>query len=128
MSMAGWFIVLLALVSANVPFLNQRLFAEVNPVRWTGSHVGRVLRRAPELDFREILRQSWKLLEVRKHPGVPMAQHRDTFLSLFSPPWLRYARTSIVRRVPEAQIPVAARSPARRMVDDVNSSSLRRVA
>jgi hypothetical protein len=32
MSAAGWFIVLLALVGANVPFLNQRLFAVV-PVR-----------------------------------------------------------------------------------------------
>ncbi|WP_250513666.1 DUF2818 family protein [Caballeronia sp. INDeC2] len=32
MSAAGWFIVLLALVFANVPFLNQRLFAVV-PVR-----------------------------------------------------------------------------------------------
>ncbi|MGF6605044.1 hypothetical protein P3T23_009805, partial [Paraburkholderia sp. GAS448] len=40
------FIVLLALVGANVPFLNQRLFAEVNPVRWTGSHAGGVLRGA----------------------------------------------------------------------------------
>ncbi|WP_206953037.1 DUF2818 family protein [Trinickia acidisoli] len=29
MSAAGWFIVLLALVGANVPFLNQRLFAVV---------------------------------------------------------------------------------------------------
>ncbi|AET89525.1 MULTISPECIES: DUF2818 family protein [Caballeronia] len=29
MSAAGWFIVLLALVFANVPFLNQRLFAVV---------------------------------------------------------------------------------------------------
>jgi hypothetical protein len=29
MSAAGWFIVLLALVLANVPFLNQRLFAIV---------------------------------------------------------------------------------------------------
>jgi hypothetical protein len=83
MSAAGWFIVLLALVGANVPFLNQRLFAEVNPLRWTGSHARRVLRRAPELDFREILRQSWKLVEVRKHPGVPIAQHRDTFFQSF---------------------------------------------
>ncbi|KND56361.1 putative transmembrane protein [Candidatus Paraburkholderia kirkii] len=32
MSAAGWFIVLLALVGANVPFLNQRLFAVV-PLR-----------------------------------------------------------------------------------------------
>jgi hypothetical protein len=32
MSAAGWFIVLLALVGANVPFLNQRLFA-VAPLR-----------------------------------------------------------------------------------------------
>jgi hypothetical protein len=29
MSAAGWFIVLLALVGANLPFLNQRLFAVV---------------------------------------------------------------------------------------------------
>ncbi|MGF6466042.1 DUF2818 family protein [Paraburkholderia youngii] len=29
MSAAGWFIVLLALVGANLPFLNQRLFAAV---------------------------------------------------------------------------------------------------
>jgi hypothetical protein len=29
MSAAGWFIVLLALVGANVPFFNQRLFAVV---------------------------------------------------------------------------------------------------
>lgn len=29
MSAAGWFIVLLALVGANIPFLNQRLFAVV---------------------------------------------------------------------------------------------------
>ena len=29
MSAAGWFIVLLALVCANLPFLNQRLFAVV---------------------------------------------------------------------------------------------------
>lgn len=29
MSAAGWFIVLLAFVAANVPFLNQRLFALV---------------------------------------------------------------------------------------------------
>ncbi|RFU43790.1 DUF2818 family protein [Paraburkholderia sp. DHOC27] len=29
MSAAGWFIVLLALVGANLPFLNQRLFAFV---------------------------------------------------------------------------------------------------
>ncbi|CAD6554141.1 DUF2818 family protein [Paraburkholderia sabiae] len=32
MSAAGWFIVLLALVGANVPFLNQRVFGVV-PVR-----------------------------------------------------------------------------------------------
>ncbi|PMS18742.1 DUF2818 domain-containing protein [Trinickia dabaoshanensis] len=32
MSAAGWFIVLLALVGANVPFFNQRLFAVV-PLR-----------------------------------------------------------------------------------------------
>jgi hypothetical protein len=32
MSAAGWFIVLLALVGANVPFLNQRLFGVV-PLR-----------------------------------------------------------------------------------------------
>ncbi|CAG4916420.1 DUF2818 family protein [Paraburkholderia gardini] len=32
MSAAGWFIVLLALVGANLPFLNQRLFAVV-PVK-----------------------------------------------------------------------------------------------
>jgi hypothetical protein len=32
MSAAGWFIVLLAFVSANLPFLNQRLFA-VLPLR-----------------------------------------------------------------------------------------------
>ncbi|WP_250451786.1 DUF2818 family protein [Caballeronia sp. ATUFL_M2_KS44] len=32
MSAAGWFIVLLALVGANIPFLNQRLFAVV-PLR-----------------------------------------------------------------------------------------------
>ncbi|MGN6652920.1 DUF2818 family protein [Trinickia sp.] len=32
MSAAGWFIVLLALVGANVPFFNQRLFALV-PLR-----------------------------------------------------------------------------------------------
>ncbi|MGF6782353.1 hypothetical protein P3T21_007594 [Paraburkholderia sp. GAS334] len=56
MSVAGWFIVLLALVGTNMPFLNQRLFAEVNPVRWTRSYTGRVLRRAPELDFRESFR------------------------------------------------------------------------
>ena len=31
MSAADWFIVLLALVGANVPFVNQRLFVEVNP-------------------------------------------------------------------------------------------------
>lgn len=40
MSAAGWFIVLLALVFANVPFLNQRLFAVV-PLRLaepTGRH------------------------------------------------------------------------------------------
>jgi Na+(H+)/acetate symporter ActP len=30
MSAAGWFIVLLALVGANLPFLNQRLFAVVS--------------------------------------------------------------------------------------------------
>jgi hypothetical protein len=29
MSAAGWFIVLLALLFANLPFLNQRLFAAV---------------------------------------------------------------------------------------------------
>jgi hypothetical protein len=48
MSVAGWFIVLLALVGANVPFLKHRLSAEVNPVRGTGSHAGVVLRRAPD--------------------------------------------------------------------------------
>ncbi|AXE98974.1 DUF2818 family protein [Paraburkholderia hospita] len=34
MSAAGWFIVLLALVGANLPFLNQRLFA-VMPLKAT---------------------------------------------------------------------------------------------
>ncbi|WP_116135017.1 DUF2818 family protein [Trinickia diaoshuihuensis] len=34
MSAAGWFIVLLALVGANLPFFNQRLFAVV-PLRAT---------------------------------------------------------------------------------------------
>ncbi|CAE6817045.1 hypothetical protein R75461_05922 [Paraburkholderia nemoris] len=58
MSAAGWFIVRLALVGPNVPFLNLRLFAEANPVRWTENHAGGVLRRAPVLVFREILRQS----------------------------------------------------------------------
>jgi Protein of unknown function (DUF2818) len=43
MSAAGWFIVLLALVGANVPFLNQRLFAVV-PIH-LASKVG---RRAPK--------------------------------------------------------------------------------
>jgi hypothetical protein len=74
-STAGWFIVLLALAGTSMPFLNQGFFADVNPVRWTGSHAGVVLRRAPELDFREILRQSWKLVEVRKDPGVALALH-----------------------------------------------------
>ncbi|MGF6758221.1 hypothetical protein P3T16_005642 [Paraburkholderia sp. GAS42] len=83
MSVAGWFIVLLALVGTNMPFLNQRLFTEVNPVRRTRSYAGRVLRRAPELDFRESFRQSWKLVEGRKDPGVSMAQHRDAFFQSF---------------------------------------------
>jgi hypothetical protein len=43
MAVEGWFIVLLALVGVNVPFLNQRLFADVNRVCWTGSHTGGVL-------------------------------------------------------------------------------------
>jgi hypothetical protein len=38
MSAAGWFIVLLALVGANVPFLNQRLFG-VAPLRATKKSV-----------------------------------------------------------------------------------------
>jgi uncharacterized membrane protein len=39
MSAAGWFIVLLALVGANVPFLNQRLFGVVPmPLRETAGH------------------------------------------------------------------------------------------
>jgi hypothetical protein len=39
MSAAGWFIVLLALVGANVPFLNQRLFGVVPvPLRDPGNN------------------------------------------------------------------------------------------
>jgi hypothetical protein len=39
MSAAGWFIVLLALVGANVPFLNQRLFGVVPmPLREAAGH------------------------------------------------------------------------------------------
>ena len=43
MSAAGWFIVLLALVGANLPFLNQRLFAVV-PIHLAG----KAGRRAPK--------------------------------------------------------------------------------
>jgi hypothetical protein len=45
MSAAGWFIVLLALVGANVPFLNQRLFAVV-PIPLAVQSASRARRRA----------------------------------------------------------------------------------
>ena len=41
MSAAGWFIVLLALLGANLPFFNQRVFALV-PLRAGGKPPGRV--------------------------------------------------------------------------------------
>jgi hypothetical protein len=45
MSAAGWFIVLLALVGANLPFLNQRLFGVV-PIPLGARPAGTARRRA----------------------------------------------------------------------------------
>jgi hypothetical protein len=45
MSAAGWFIVLLALAGANLPFLNQRLFAVV-PIPLANQSAGTTRRRA----------------------------------------------------------------------------------
>jgi hypothetical protein len=48
MSAAGWFIVLLALVGANLPFLNQRLFAVV-PMTW------KTAKKSPWLRIAELI-------------------------------------------------------------------------
>ncbi|BAN23491.1 DUF2818 family protein [Caballeronia insecticola] len=54
MSAAGWFIVLLALVGANVPFLNQRLFAVV-PLRLAESTGHRTAKKNAWLRIGELV-------------------------------------------------------------------------
>lgn len=54
MSAAGWFIVLLALVLANVPFLNQRLFALV-PVRLAAPTGRKVAKKSAWIRIGELI-------------------------------------------------------------------------
>jgi len=54
MSAAGWFIVLLALVLANVPFLNQRLFALV-PVRLAAPTGRKAAKKSAWLRIAELI-------------------------------------------------------------------------
>jgi len=54
MSAAGWFIVLLALVGANVPFLNQRLFAVV-PLRLPAATGARAAKKGAWIRIGELL-------------------------------------------------------------------------
>jgi len=54
MSAAGWFIVLLAIVLANVPFLNQRLFA-VAPLRLAASTGGKAAKKSAWIRIGELI-------------------------------------------------------------------------
>jgi uncharacterized membrane protein YsdA (DUF1294 family) len=64
MSAAGWFIVLLALVGANLPFLNQRLFAVV-PIKAKAAKKNAWIRIAELIVFYFVVGALGFMLEAR---------------------------------------------------------------